>query len=147
MNFGTGRPQPSELIEQLGSPEPDVRCRAANHLTDIDPEQGVELILPLLDDECAAVRWYVCGILGDMGDLRAVGPLAKSLQFDSDPQVRGTAAYALGCLGDTTVILPLIKTSETDHEADQLGYTPSSLARDAISKIMEQQPKSIARLG
>ena len=93
------------------------------------------LILPLLEDASSMVRWYVCGLLHDRGDERAVGPLVRRLKSDTDPQVRANAAYALGGIGSGAAVPALKEAVARDHEIDALGYTASGAARDALAEI------------
>src|SRR5262249_22984108 len=84
------------LLPMLADADRDVRCLAALAILKLDGGQGVEQTLPLLHDAENAVRGYVCGLMHDLGNERAVQPLMERMKHDPDPQVRGAAAYALG---------------------------------------------------
>jgi len=59
------------------------------------------------------------------------------MKSDTDAQVRGTAAYALGGIGHAAAIPALIETLEIDHEYDQLGHSPSWCAATALDDILK----------
>ena len=82
------------LAAQLTDNDPEVRCEACKSVLFIRTERSVDLVLPLLNDPTTVVRWFTCGALHDFGDERAIDPLVERMKDDSDPQVRGTAAYA-----------------------------------------------------
>jgi hypothetical protein len=58
------------------------------------------------------------------------------LRRDPDPQVRGTAAYALGGIGSPAAIPSLLAALGSDHECDRLGHSPSSCAATALDDIL-----------
>jgi len=60
----------------------------------------------------------------------------ERLQGDPDPQVRETAAYALGSIKSPAAIPALIETMGSDHAGDQLGHSPSSCAATALDEIL-----------
>jgi hypothetical protein len=76
-------------------------------------------------------------LLHDMADPRAVERLIGIMQGDPDPQVRGTAAYALGGIGEARAIPALIKTLDEDHAFDELGHSASSSAATALDDILD----------
>ena len=132
--FGSHRLAPL-LISMLADSDPEVRCRAAEAILWIDDEQGIHRVSPLFHDKDTTVRWHVCGLMHDLGDERAVELLIDRMKNDPDPQVRGTAAYALGGIGGPRAIPAVTQALETDHASDELGYTPSFCAREALSEI------------
>ena len=119
------------LVPMLAGPDPEVRCGASEAILRLDPGRGVDQVLPLLNDTDTTVRWYTSGLLHDFGDGRAVDSLIARMQEDPDPQVRGTAAYALGGIDCPKAIPALIATLRADHEWDELGHSPSSCAAGA----------------
>lgn len=88
-------------------------------------------------DPSSTVRWVVCCCLNDVGDLRAEAALVDRLQQDSDPQVRGVAAGGLGQIGAVEALPELYRTQQTDHEQDELGYTPAGQAVDAMTNVLK----------
>ncbi|MBN9117850.1 MAG: HEAT repeat domain-containing protein [Planctomycetes bacterium] len=113
-----------------------LRLQACEAVLWVDPEHGAELVLPLLTDTDANVRYHACGCLHDFGDERAVGPLARVLAHDPDPALRGIAAYALGGIGSPAAIPDLLDVMASDHEFDNLGHQPSTTAATALDAIL-----------
>ena len=124
------------LVPLLSDPEPQVRSTVCEALLRMDVRPAVELVLPLLFDRDDFVRWHVCGCLHDFGDERAVDPLIRVMQSDSDAQVRGTAAYALGGIASPAAIPALLSAMECYHETDILGHSASSCAATALDEIL-----------
>jgi HEAT repeat protein len=125
------------LIPKLRSQDPEVRCAACEAVLRIDASRAIALVLPLLDDPEVIVRWQACGCLHDFGDERAIDPLIRVLQCDSDAQVRGTAAYSLGGIGSPAAIPALLAAMESDHEFDEQGHSASSCAASALDDILD----------
>lgn len=124
------------LRRLLADPDPETRCLASLGLFVTDPLAAVDLLLPLLGDPEAFVRWNACGLLHDIADKRTVEPLIQAMKTDPDPQVRNTAAYALGGVGDPAAIPALVQTMDSDHEYDELGHSASSCAATALDDIL-----------
>lgn len=120
----------------LNASDCELRCLAAEAIFHVDPQVAVPLLRPHLDDPEVVVRWHICGLLHDIRDRRAVGPLIERMKTDPDPQVRNTAAYALGGIGDPSAIPDLIETLDDDHEVDELGHTASWCAAMALDEII-----------
>ena len=59
----------------------------------------------------------VCVALGNSGDPQAVPALIKAL-YDSEPLIRGHAAWALGRIGSTQAIQALRAAQETEEDAE-----------------------------
>ena len=125
------------LIGMLANSDAEVRCNAAQAILWIDDKQGIHHLLPLFRDADSVVRWHVCGLMHDFGDERAVTFLMDCMKNDPDPQVRGTAAYALGAIGSLRAIPALTETLGNDHNVDRLGFTPSFCAEQALKAITE----------
>ncbi len=135
------------LREMLGVPDPELRCQAALAIFYVAPIDGLELLVGLLDDVESFVRWHTCGLLHDIGDQRAIEPLIHLMKSDPDPQVRNTAAYALGGIGDARAIPALIETMDNDHEFDELGHSASSCAATALDDILKSNHTRIKLSG
>jgi HEAT repeat protein len=121
----------------LSDPDSEFRCLVSETIFRIDPQAGVALLLPLLDDPEWVVRVEVCGLLHDIADKCAVHPLIERMKTDPDPMVRNTAAYALGGIGDPAAIPALIETLDNDHEPDELGHSASGCAATALDNILK----------
>jgi HEAT repeat protein len=124
------------LVPMLADRDPEVRCTGCTAVLLVNADEGLPLVLPLLEDPEDTVRWHTCGCLHEAGDDRAIVPLVRVLQSDKDPQVRGTAAYALGGIGSPAAIPALIAALESDHEYDGLGHSASSCAATALDDIL-----------
>jgi HEAT repeat protein len=115
--------------------EIDTRCQATRAVLGLDAKHGIELLLPLFNDPDTTFRWDICGLMHEFGDDRVIEPLIDRMKNDPDPQIRGTAAYALGGIGNPAAIPALLNTFNNDHEFDQLGYSASFCAEQAIDEI------------
>ncbi len=98
---------------------------------------AVELLIAALCDERRGVRWDIAGVLGQIGDVRAVEPLIASL-WDEESLVRREVATALGQLGDARVVEPLIAALCDEDEymrsraAEALGQLGDARAVEAL---------------
>jgi HEAT repeat protein len=129
----------------LSDPDPRIRELAAAAAIMTDHDTGQAMILPLLRDADKNVRYYVCGLLYDFGDARAVPALIDRLRTDSVASVRVFAADAIGRIAGREpvpeiAVAALEEAAETDHEITPLGFTPSQSARDALSVIRSRPP-------
>jgi len=79
--------------------EARVRRRAALAIGRVGLAEGLDLLLPRLQDQEPEVRQMTCFALGLLGDKRAVEPLRAALA-DQSMLVQGRAADALGLIGD-----------------------------------------------
>ncbi len=131
------------VVEELGrlleSPDPELRCDAAEALLRIDAHQTIELVLPLLADPTSTTRWHTCGLLHDFGDRRAIAMLVQVLLNDPDADVRLAAAYALGEVGDGSVLPTLLHTVQWDDGTDYEGRRVRDGATEAIESIRARE--------
>ncbi len=116
----------------------DIRCQASRAMLFIDAQKGIDLLLPFFNDPDTTFRWDLCGLMHEFGDDRVIDSLIDRMKNDLDPQIRGTAAYALGGVGNLEVIPVLLNTFNNDHEFDELGYSPSFCAEQAIDEIQRK---------
>ena len=105
----------------------------------VDPHQAVDLLLPLLHHEEASLRWYVCGLLADYGDTRAVEPLVEVLLQDEEGDVRYMAIIALEKVGDERALSALQYAQQTDRGADYEGRRIDKASAEAIQAIEARQ--------
>ena len=124
------------LRELLEDSDPELRCRTALAIYYVDPKDGCEWLVRLLDDSEWIVRVEVCGLLHDLADKRAVHALIQRMKTDPNPMVRNTAAYALGGIADPVAIPSLIEALDNDHEPDELGHSTSGCAETALDNIL-----------
>jgi HEAT repeat protein len=127
------------LTELLHSPESDIRCISAEVLFRLNAPNATALILSLLHDPVASVRWYVCGLLHDFGGADASSHLATVLLTDPDGDVRLLAAAALQKIGDQTVIPALRKAHQHDDGTDSERRRIRDVVADAITCILARE--------
>jgi HEAT repeat protein len=117
----------------------DVRCHTAEAILRLDRDRAVQHVLPLLNDRSRTLRWHICGLFSSLGDTRTIPALIERLQKDTDPQIRNTAAYALGGIGSFQALRALITAEQNDHEFDIHGHSASSVATNALSDILMKE--------
>ncbi len=128
------------LMSQINDRNGDIniRCQSSRALLNIDKNKGIELLLPFFNDSDSTFRWDICGLMHEFGDERVIEALINRMKNDPDPQIRGTAAYALGGIGIPDTIPALQETVNNDFESDNLGYSPSFCAESAINEIQKK---------
>ena len=124
--------------ERLKAGDEDERCRAIEGLVILYGARATDTILPWIHDSSPTVRYVTCGCLHDRGDQRAIPALLDRMKNDADCQVRGAAASALGQIGSLEVLPHLHRAYRTDLEVDQLGYSPSFLAEEAMTSVLRR---------
>ena len=127
------------MISLLSNSSAEVRCYAARAILLVEKSQGINIVLSLIEDEETIVRWDICGLMHDFGDEQAIDPLIERMKSDPDPQVRATAAYALGGIGSPLAISALQETARDDHEVDMHNFSPSDCAKVALHNIEDKQ--------
>jgi HEAT repeat protein len=113
------------------------RYYAAHLLGDLKDPRGVELLVPLMNDEDTAsiVPWS----LAEIGDRRAIAPLIALLDRD-DPAARTLAIYALERLNAREALTKLQELQQ-DNERTTSGdpVSVAEAARRAIAVISAQR--------
>ena len=111
------------------------RYYAAHLLGDLKDRRGVDLLVPLLDDE--AVDDVVPWSLGEIGDHRAIAPLIEETEED-DPSARVLAIVALERL-NAREALPRLRSLLGDHRRANFGdrTTVAETARRAIAVLSQ----------
>jgi HEAT repeat protein len=132
------KPTAESLLRVLGNGDVELRCDAAEALMWIDPKQGTEIVLSLLSDLDATVRWNACGLLYDFGDHRATPRLVEVLRDDAESDVRLIAAHALGRVGDLSAVPFLRHAARVDTGQDYEGRRVSEAAQEAIESIQRR---------
>lgn len=136
------------LVAALSDSARVVRESAAEALGDIDPNweksdaarSAVQELLKALEDRDRDVRWWAAGLLGKIGDLRALEPLIHALQ-DDDWLVRCSTAEALGRIGDSRAVEPLIDALHDEDSSvrwatvEALGGLGDSRAIDPLIEV------------
>jgi HEAT repeat protein len=114
-------------------------------------EMGEPVVKQLLDEFKGGdpnVRINVAFTLGDIGTLRAVGPLIKALE-DSNIEVAKASAFALGEIRDLRAVEPLIaalkhKNIEVrNSSASALGRIKDPRAVDPLIKAVSHSDRSV----
>lgn len=126
------------LTGLLGDPDPEMRGNASTVLVKIDPKTALDLIVPLLNDSDASLRWHICGLLCDIGNEQVFPDLVRVLLADPEGHVRIVAAWALAKIGDSSVIPALQKAQQGDTGTDFEGRRVSDAAAEAISGILSR---------
>jgi HEAT repeat protein len=110
------------------------RYYAVHLLGDLKDPRGVDLLIPLLDDE--EVDEIVAWALAEIGDPRAIAPLIKETEKD-DPSVRVLAISALERLNARDA-LPRLRDLLQDTRRSNFGTqtTVAEAARHAIAVIL-----------
>ena len=83
------------LVEMLKSPDPVVRCTAAQALGQLgtkDPGTAGAALLDMLADSEVIVRSEAVDVLGILRYVPAVEPVRSLLLYDPEPLVRASAA-------------------------------------------------------
>jgi HEAT repeat protein len=120
----------------LTIPDTDIRADAAEALFRVLGSEAIDILLPLLNDPIAIVRYHICGLLHDFGDQRATPALVEKLSNDPDATVRSVAAYALGEIADDTALPALAYAQEWDTEVDSWGHAVCDTAASAAAEII-----------
>lgn len=129
------RNQLFETLSQIISNESsELRHKATEVAVRVDPQRGMMLIIPLLNDEDRNIRWLVAGLLGSFGNERAIEPLVQCLENDPDADIRQIAAFSLGKIGNLGVV-PHLEKMLDDKGEDYEGRTVMAAAREAIERI------------
>ena len=106
---------------------------AAHLLGNLKDPRGVEVLVPLLNDEEVAdiVPWS----LGEIGDRRSIGPLRERMERD-DPSVRVLTILALETL-NAREALPKLQALLQDTRPSNFGNrtTVAEAARRAIAVL------------
>ena len=124
------------LISDLRSPDRAVKDKAYQALI-LAGSPAVPDLIALLKDKDPDMQEYAAGILGNIGDERAAGPLLKMLE--SPGPRRYIAAWALGKMKNKKAIGPLVKVLGEKNEALQKEATRALIAigPDSVPALIE----------
>lgn len=112
------------------------RCSAIARLASLYGSEATDTIVRWINDSSMIVRWVVGCCLHDYGDLRAESAFLDRLKHDADCEVRGVAAGGLGQIGAIEALPDLHQAYQTDLEVDELGYSSSGCAHDAMTSVL-----------
>ncbi|HEX7008479.1 MAG TPA: HEAT repeat domain-containing protein [Phycisphaeraceae bacterium] len=122
--FGGEEPYVRTYRLLIDDPDATVRAACAQALSLHGGPQDAQLIIPLLRDSTAFVRWEAAKALQRIHNPEAVTPLIQALRTDEDADVRMAAAHALGQYAAPAVVQALIAALNDDH----FGVAQASLA-------------------
>jgi HEAT repeat protein len=113
------------------------RYYAAHLLGDLKDPRGVEVLIPLLNDE--DVDDIVAWSLAEIGAPRAIGPLIERMERD-DPSARVQAIYALEKL-NAREALPTLRELLQDDSRSNFGDRPTvaEAAKRGIAVISQRR--------
>ena len=99
--------------------------------------EAVEQLVAFVDaDKDPVLQKVTFRALGEIGDERAVQPLADKLLMDNDT-VRPHAARALGLIGDTRAIKPLADTLKADENENVRAQAAWALRQIGTKRALE----------
>lgn len=131
-------------VNGLKSSDPAIRRKSLEELAHLRNPQSKEEIQKLMKDKVGFVRSAAVDALGLMRVQESANDIGKLLQSDSDPQVRQTAAIALGYLSSAETIPALIKGVDDSHEGTRfacvntLGILRNPAASSALAKKLTE---------
>ncbi len=109
---------------------------AAEAILGLDPDLGVEYVLPLLNDRSTTLRWCICRLL------YGLRRHPRYCAADRAPAKGSTSAGSLLQLPTLLVGLPLfqavwalLEAEQNDRELDSLGHSASSASTQVRSAI------------
>jgi len=99
----------------LDDPDPTVRAACAHALGLHGQAQDAARLIPRLNDETTFVRWEIAKALQKLHNPLAIKPLINAMKDDPDPDVRMSAAAALGQYPQRIVFSALIGALDDPH--------------------------------
>lgn len=131
--------------------DPDRRCEAIDGIKKLKTPKMVELLIPLLGDEHARVRYRAVRALGAIEEKAAIDVLAKLGLKSGNGKIRAGATEALGWVKSKEVIPPLVQAlADGDLEvraqaASALGWRRAEEAVDRLIELFEKDSAWLAR--
>ena len=147
----TGEPVIKRLVDKLrrtgrfGLVYGDDACASIRTVLDWIGEPAVEPLMEALKDENVVVRAEAAGVLGMIGDPRAVEPLINTL---GDEDARLHAAVSLGKIGESAVTSLIGVVSDEDVivralTAHALGEIGDPRAVDPLRQLLDDSDESV----
>lgn len=134
----SGEPKANDyLMQAVGDSDPRVQAKAVEFLGRVQATDATLFLIQRLFMRGTGdpLRHRILMALGKIGDSRASRPIIEFLGRDVDPDMRGTAIYALGEIGDASIRQDLEALRERE-EHPRL----KRLVGDALVKISTRQP-------
>ena len=142
------------LIAALRHEQLDIQWHASSALASLGDE-AVDHLLSALNARNKDVRLGIIEALGEIRNLRAVGPLIGLLQ-DKDNEVRWEAALALGEMADPRALGPLEDALRDPDRyvrygsalaLEKMGWSPDTPERYAFLLTGKQEWDALAEMG
>ena len=115
-----GTPAVEPLINQLKSPNEDIRRTASDALGKIGEPRSFEPLIEMLNDDVPIVKKSAIYALGMIGDKKVVKPLIDQLINGTPDEVRQSAAGALGEIGDNQALEPMFSILNDQRQSELL---------------------------
>lgn len=110
------------LLVCITSRSPQVRENAVMALGLLGDRHAVPYLIKCLKDEAKGVRYQTVAALGMLKEVGVFEALVETLADDSDEQVRGSAAEALGLIGDPRAVEVLIRVLQNPATVSAVSY-------------------------
>jgi hypothetical protein len=130
--FGGEAPYVKTYRLLLDDPDPTVRAACAHALGLHGEVEDADRLILRLKDDTTIVRWEVAKALQKIHNPRAIKALIEALATDADPDVRMSAATALGQYPDMSVFNALVGALEDQN------YSVIVAAREALRTLTGQ---------
>ncbi len=134
-----GSPAVSPLLYALQYDSDRFRLGASRTLGKMGDGKFAEGAVLTYEKRTESFRIRIIGILGKIGDWRAVDPLIKILSSKEEDEIKLEAVDSLGLLGDTKACKPII-----DCLVDMNPHEPNTFLPDLRRKVFV---RSLKRLG
>lgn len=135
------------LSQVLKTADARMRHKVVKMLGKTRDPSTIKLLIAVLKDENAEVRWQTAWALAQIGS-RAFEPLIAALQ-DEDAKVREGAVWALGAIEDPRVVEPLIAALQDEDSkvregaAMSLGETRDPCAIEPLIAALQDENEDV----
>ncbi len=120
-------------LDKVYGANPDIRLVIVKALADTRNAEFVPFLIQCLSSDVSQISATAARVLGCIGDVRAVAPLADILHAQETPGDPAWAcAYALGQLGDVEGVPVLEAVAHGDARRSQYGWPVADAARRAL---------------
>ena len=130
----------SAIMQSLKDPDPKIRFLALDMVSQNKSSETMEVVLPILLDDDANVRWKAVHTLGEIGDPRAAGRIGFLLT-DPDDAVRGITENVLEKLGISEE-----KITDWKKKAVQLSIDEVYRTKQAYQKVEIEKQALVKKL-
>ena len=129
------------LLKAINDTDPRVQAKAIDFLGSRRSMEATSALVQKLFmvGGGSALRQRVLTALGRIGDSSASRPILDYLDREKNPDVRGTAIYALGEIGDLTVRDDLTKLEQTEEDPRLKRLVAEALIKIATVRRPKKQ--------